>query len=327
MLRLFIGPTIITVLGFALAAWYGGIALLFTVLILSVLEVTLSFDNAIINAEVLRTMSKKWQDRFLLWGILIAVVGTRLVLPIFIVSIALFMSPIEVARLAWFAPAEYGDLLHMARHSIGAFGGTFLLMVALKYFFDETKELHWIEAIERHMARWGSIEAIEVVIALIALVVASLFIPAEQSIVLVAGILGVVLFTLMQGITSTMEKSAHQIATAGFGAFMYLEVLDAAFSLDGVVGAFALTTNLLAIAVGLGIGAYFVRTLTLALVRSHALRTLPYLTHGAHWAIMGLGITMIAGLVVEVPEVVTGTIGLCFVGFAYWTSLTRRETS
>ena len=325
MQKLFIGPLIVTVLGLLTAFWWGGVAAFFTVAILAVLEITLSFDNAIVNAGVLRTMSAKWQQRFLVWGIAIAIFGARLVLPILIVSAVLLMSPVAVATLALFSPEHYGALLHSSHYAIGAFGGAFLFMISLKYFFDETKKFHWIESIEKHLARWGSIEAIEVMITLVALLLASFFERGEQSMILVAGIIGVVLFILMQALTGAMQGGVHAKAvTGGLAAFLYLEVLDTAFSLDGVVGAFAITTNIIWIMIGLGIGAYFVRSLTIALVRSHALRTLPYLEHGAHWAIMGLAATMIVGLVTEVPEVVTGTIGLVFVGAAYWSSLRAR---
>lgn len=325
MQKLFIGPTVAAVLGALVAFWVGGIPALFTVAILSVLEVTLSFDNAIINAGVLRTMPEKWQKRFLTWGIAVAVFGTRLILPIVIVSAVLVMSPLVVASLAFFDPQQYGLLLQSSHHAIGAFGGTFLMMVALKYFFDVTKETHWIDIIESRMARWGSVEAIQVMLVLIALLVVSFFAPVEQVVILSAGIVGIVLFILMESITSQMQSGVHQKALmGGLAAFVYLEVLDSAFSLDGVVGAFAITTNLLAIAIGLGIGAYFVRSLTVYLVRTHALRELPYLDHGAHWAILGLAATMLVGLVMEVPEVITGSIGLACVGAAYWSSLRAR---
>lgn len=320
--KLFIGPIIVTVLGLIAAFWLGGVTALLTVAILAVLEVTLSFDNAIINAGVLRTMEATWQKRFLTWGIAVAVFGTRLVLPILIVSAVVVMSPLTVASLAFFDPAQYGLFLESSHHAIGAFGGAFLMMVALKYFFDETKDIHWIEMLEKHMVRWGSVEAIEVMIVLVALLAASFLDRAEQSMILVAGIVGVVLFILMEAITSSMQGGVHKKAlVGGLAAFVYLEVLDSAFSLDGVVGAFAITTNLVAIAIGLGIGAYFVRSLTVYLVKTQALRALPYLEHGAHWAILGLALAMIAGLVIQIPEAVTGTIGLAFVGAAYWSSL------
>ncbi|MEK9177041.1 MAG: DUF475 domain-containing protein, partial [Patescibacteria group bacterium] len=98
-----------------------------------------------------------------------------------------------------------------------------------------------------------------------------------------------------------------------------------AFSLDGVVGAFALTSAIPVIAVGLGIGAYFVRSLTIYMVRERTLETLRYLEHGAHWAIFGLAGSMFANLIVEVPELVTGGIGFVFLVAAYYSSLRFRN--
>ena len=105
--------------------------------------------------------------------------------------------------------------------------------------------------------------------------------------------------------------------------FVYLNVLDAAFSLDGVVGAFAITSSLPIIIAGLGIGAIFVRAFTVALVRAKTLDTLIYLEHGAHWAIFGLALAMLTTIFVHVPEAVTGLIGLVFIVLAYISS--RRE--
>lgn len=325
--KLFIGPAIVSLVGFVMVYAVSGAAAVFTVLILSVLEVTLSFDNAVVNATVLRSMTPKWQRRFLTWGMIIAVFGTRLVLPIVIVSTVLWMSPIAVTAIALFSPEQYGKLLHASEYAIGAFGGTFLFMVALKYFMDETKEAHWIKVVEKQMARWGSIEAIEIAVVLMAVLAAGFAVPEEKGTILTASIVGIIVFVFMEGITSTMQAGTKALAAGGFGAFMYLNILDSAFSLDGVVGAFAITSNLVVIAVGLGIGAYCVRTLTIYFVRSGTLSTLPYLEHGAHWAILGLAGTMILGLVIDIPEVITGMIGLFFVVAAYWTSLHERNVT
>ncbi|MEK7063062.1 MAG: DUF475 domain-containing protein [Patescibacteria group bacterium] len=305
--------------------FYGGVTAFVTAALLAVLEVTLSFDNAVVNARVLRKMSVVWQRRFLTWGILIAVVGTRLVLPILIVSAVVWASPWAIAEMAFLNPAEYGHLLEGARYAIHAFGAAFLIMVSLKYFLNDKKEVHWIRILERHLASWGRVESVEIALALIIIAGLSFLVPAAAAAtVLVAGVIGVVLFILMEGITTTfsVESSA---AASGLALFVYLNVLDSAFSLDSVVGAFALTSALPVIVVGLGIGAYFVRSLTLYMVREHTLDTLKYLEHGAHWAIFGLAVSMFVSLLLEVPEIVTGTIGIIFVVAAYWSSVRLRS--
>lgn len=328
-MRYFLVPAVVSVLLLVgIYVWLGPAAFV-TAVLLMILEITLSFDNAVVNARVLARMSKKWQDRFFTWGILIAVFGTRLVLPILIVSASILMSPWAVAELAVFSPAEYGRLLEGAKYAIYAFGGAFLLMVSLKYFFDSAKTMHWLRMIERHLVKWGRIEAIEIAIALTVIASISFLVaPAVQATVLVSGLIGIILFIVMQGITSSFSVEAESLTVAaksGLALFMYLEVLDAAFSLDSVVAAFALTTSLPIIVAGLGIGAWFVRSITIYLVRQKTLDTLAFLEHGAHWAILGLALCMLAGLVFHVPEAITGTVGLAFILASYWSSLRHRK--
>ncbi len=321
-MKLFIAPVIVSIIALISVFIWGGFAALGLALLLSVLEITLSFDNAVVNAKVLGQMNAKWQKRFLTWGILVAVFGTRLILPALIVSIAAWISPFQAIMLALENPAEYGHVLEHASPMINAFGGTFLLMVSLKYFFDVGKSVHWLSIIEKRLAKWGRIEAIELAIALSTLLVLSYVGHAPQGQVLAAGCIGILLFIIIQGIANSLhvEHSAEAVAKSGFILFVYLNILDAAFSLDGVIGAFALTTAIPIIFVGLGIGAYFVRSITVFFVRRKTLDALLYLEHGAHWAILGLGLSMLIGLIVHVPEAITGLIGLVFVTLAYISS-------
>ncbi len=323
--RHFFWPIIISLIAFAIVGYFSGTAALILVIILSILEVTLSFDNAVVNAKVLERMTPVWQKRFLTWGILLSVFGTRFVLPILIVSVALWVSPWFITTLAFSDPVAYGHLLESVHGSITAFGGTFLLMVSLKYFFNKAKELHWIEQIEKHLVRWGHIEAIEIALALALLTTLSFFTSFDQGAVLVSGIIGLVLFIIMEGVAGSLSVESSHVAAGGLSLFLYLNILDSAFSLDGVVGAFALTNNLIIIAAGLGIGAYFVRSLTLYFVEQKTLAELIYLEHGAHWAIFGLSIAMLANLVLHVPEMITGLVGLCFVGLSYYSSRKGRH--
>lgn len=322
--RIFLWPIVISLAAFILVWYQAGFHAFLLVVILSILEVTLSFDNAVVNAKVLDRMSPIWQRRFLTWGIAIAVFGTRFVLPVLIVSIAVWASPWFITKLAFTDPEAYGVLLEGVKGSITAFGGVFLMMVSLKYFFNKAKEKHWIDSIERHLVKWGRIEAIEIVVALILLAALSHFTHFDQASVLIAGIVGLILFVMMEGLAGSLSIESGDVAKSGLALFIYLNILDSAFSLDGVIGAFALTTNLLIIVVGLGIGAYFVRAMTLYFVEQKTLTELVYLEHGAHWAILGLSIAMLANLVVHVPEVITGLVGLCFVALAYRSSLRER---
>lgn len=321
LFRFFLIPGMVSIGLLAGVGVFLGPVALFTAGLLVVLEITLSFDNAVVNARVLQKMSPVWQHRFLTWGIFTAVFLTRAVLPILIVSASVVMSPIAIASLALFDPARYAELLHGAGHIIASFGGMFLTMVGLKYFFDEGKEVHWMHYLERHFARWGNIEALEIAIALIILASIAFFSPAESASIFFAGIFAIVLFIIVQGVANSFDVSTKSVAASGLALFIYLDVLDAAFSLDSVVGAFALSTSIPIIVVGLGIGAYFVRMLTLYMVHNGTLARIMYIEHGAHWAILGLAGAMFAGMFVDVPEPITGFVGLLFVGGAYLSSI------
>ena len=319
-MKIFIGPIIVSVIGLVAMYLWGGVAALILASILAVLEVTLSFDNAVVNAKVLNEMEPIWQRRFITWGIWLSVFGTRLVLPIFIVALVSWVSPITVTLLALYNPAEYSALLLGADASIKAFGGAFLMMVSLKYFFDVGKRVHWFAPIEARLTRWGRVEAVEIALAMIVLAAISFLVHDDPTTVLRSGLIGLILFTLTEGVAHGLGVEAKGATRTGAMLFVYLNLIDTAFSLDGVIGAFALTTSLPIIVVGLGIGAYFVRSLTLYLVYQHTLASLKYLEHGAHWAIFGLAISMFAGLIIHVPEVVVAGVGLGFIILSYMSS-------
>ena len=241
-------------------------------------------------------------------------------MPIFLVSIVASISPIIITKLALYNPSEYSLLLAGADTSIKAFGGAFLLMVSLKYFFNVGKNIHWFAAVEKRLVRWGRIEAIEITLALMILLAVSFVSHEPVSTVLVSGLIGIILFTLTEGVAHGLGVEAQGVARSGVILFAYLNLIDTAFSLDGVIGAFAITNSLIIIFVGLGIGAYYVRAMTLYLVEKKTLANLRYLEHGAHWAVFGLGLSMLLGLIVHVPQVIVATIGLAFISLSYISS-------
>lgn len=337
-LKYFKNSLILTFLGLVLGGvvgWYyegtvAGIAqTVFIVAVLSVLEISLSFDNAVVNATVLKDMTPLWRHRFLTWGIAIAVFGMRLVFPLAVVSIVARVGPWEALRLAALEPLEYARILTSAHHVLGAFGGAFLGMVCLKYFFDAEKEVHWVHVIEEWLSKIGKIDAAELAIMLLVIYGFSrLVAPEEAHGFLVAGVFGVITFIVVDGIGSVMEVSPgamHDVHRASAASFLYLEVLDASFSFDGVIGAFALTNNLFIIAIGLGIGALYVRSLTVMLVDEGTLASYRFLEHGAFYAIGALAGLMLLGTVMHVPEVLTGLIGAAFIGIAVWSSVRYRR--
>lgn len=298
LLKYFKGSIISTILGLPLCAWLGyyynptpaaALQALFIATVLAILEVSLSFDNAIVNAKVLRGMTPLWRHRFLTWGMLIAVFGMRLVFPLLIVTIVAKIGPWSALVMAATRPDDYARIMLSAHADVAAFGGAFLLMVAVKYFYDENKEHHWIPWLERPVAYMGRVEAIEMLIALAFLTIVTRFLPAEQQFsYLLSGLGGIITFLIVDGIGAFLERwgmERQDLSKASVGAFLYLEVLDASFSFDGVVGAFAITNNLFVIMVGLSIGAFFVRSLTILFVERETLQEFAYLEHGAFYAI------------------------------------------
>lgn len=320
-----------------LAAWYGysstgtlsGMAqVLWIVFVLSILEISLSFDNAVVNASVLTGMDEVWQKRFLTWGIAFAVFGMRVVFPLAIVAIAAGIGPVEAARLSLSNPAEYERLVSMAHVGIAGFGGAFLAMVGLKFFFDQDKDVHWIGWIEAQLCKFAALPAAEIALLLLVLWGISSVLPqAEALTFVIAGILGLVTFIAVEGLNTILEHSeetkrlAGAAARSGLGGFLYLNVLDASFSFDGVIGAFALSNNMIVIALGLSIGAMFVRSMTIHLVRQGTLAQYRFLEHGAFWAIIVLGGIMLASSRWHIPETVTGVIGAVLIGLSLWWSV------
>nr|WP_316652504.1 DUF475 domain-containing protein [uncultured Gellertiella sp.] len=308
-----IGLVLGAVLGYSLHGTFGGaFTALFICAVLGVLEISLSFDNAIVNARKLQEMTPAWQRRFLTWGIIIAVFGMRIIFPLLIVAVAARISPWAALDIALFKPVQYAGIMEASHLSISAFGGTFLMMVGLTYFFDSEKDVHWISALEKKMVR-TSVKGIEVAIVLITVLVFTCILPREQSVTfLFAAVWGLVTFLLVEVIGELLDASQEAMSAAargGLGAFIYLEVLDASFSFDGVIGAFALSHNLFIIAIGLGIGAMYVRSLTIMLVEKGTLAEYRYLEHGAFYAIIVLALIMFLQTIMDVPEVVTGLAG------------------
>jgi hypothetical protein len=302
--------------------------MLWIIVVLSILEVSLSFDNAVVNASVLKDMSEVWQRRFLTWGIAFAVFGMRIVFPLAIVAIAAGLGPVETVNLSLNDPAEYERIVSSAHVGIAGFGGAFLAMVGLKFFFDGEKDVHWIEAVEAKLAKFAALPAAEIALLLLALWGISLLLPPDEALTfLVAGILGLVTFIAVEGINAILELREEKLRLAGaavrsgLGGFLYLNVLDASFSFDGVIGAFALSNNMIVIALGLSIGAMFVRSMTIHLVRKGTLAQYRYLEHGAFWAIIALGAIMLMTAVFHIPETITGLIGATLIGLSLWWSI------
>ena len=328
-------PVIVTIIGLGLTAWLGWategtmagvISFLIVGAVLAALEIALSFDNAIVNANKLEDMTPVWRQRFLTWGILIAVFGMRIVFPLAIVAIFAWINPFAAMHMALSEPDEYSRIIGDAHGPISAFGGTFLMMVALKFFIDEDKSIDWIDILEKRLRKWGSIRGFEIAFVLVIVLLITRAIPEpEQTPFLMSAIMGLLVFTMVDGLGTYLDGMAGSTASigakGGVGAFLYLEVLDASFSFDGVIGAFALTTNILLIAIGLGIGAMYVRSMTILLVEKGSLAEFRYLEHGAFYSIFALSVVMFMQSLFHVPELITGGIGMALIGYAFFASI------
>ncbi|GAB7108188.1 DUF475 domain-containing protein [Streptomyces phaeofaciens JCM 4814] len=348
----------VTALGLAFAAWQWGWEAFGIVLILCVLEISLSFDNAVVNAGILKKMNAFWQRIFLTLGILVAVFGMRLVFPVVIVAISAEVGPVEAVRLALDEPGRYEDLVTDAHPAIAAFGGMFLLMIFLDFVFED-RDIKWLAWLERPLARLGKVDMLSVCVALAALLITATTFAAQAHVstghadrsatVLLSGIAGLITYLVVGGLSGYFEdrledEEEHEHAEeekaraegrpvsvaalagkAAFFLFLYLEVLDASFSFDGVIGAFAITNHIFWMALGLGIGAMYVRSLTVYLVRQGTLDDYVYLEHGAHYAIGALAGILLVTVQHQIDEIVTGLIGVVLIAASFLSSVRRNR--
>ncbi len=349
--RVFSFSFAVAVVALLVAFGYGGPQAVVLTAILGVLEVSLSFDNAVVNATVLQRMSDRWQRLFLTVGVLIAVLGMRLLFPLLVVAIGAHLDPVRALDLALDPPTDgsptYVSLLNDANPKIATFGGMFLLLLFLNFVCAE-RETAWLSWFERPLARLGRFRMFPVVAALIVLVATAGFIApdARADVVMVAGALGMVTYFLVDGLADHFDGGTDSdeapagarkpapatmlVGRAAFFGFLYLEMLDASFSFDGVIGSFAVTADPILIALGLGlIGAMFVRSMTIYLVRTGTLDEYIYLEHGAHWAIGGLALVLLYSTGHHVDEMVSGLIGVAIIAAAFASSIAynrRRRT-
>ena len=349
----------ITAIGLVAAVFYGGWQAFGVVAILSVLEISLSFDNAVINAGILKKMTDFWQKIFLTVGVVIAVFGMRLVFPVVIVAISAKLGPIEAIDLSFSNPDKYKELVTDAHPSIAAFGGMFLMMIFLDFIFED-RDIQWLHWIERPLAKLGKVDMLSVCIALVVLMISATTFATQAhqhggahadkaETVLLAGIAGLITYLVVGGLSGFFEnrleaeeerehdaeeeakktgKPVSAVLVAGkaaFFMFLYLEVLDASFSFDGVIGAFAITNEIILMALGLGIGAMYVRSLTVYLVRQGTLDDYVYLEHGAHYAIGALSVILLVTIQYEINEIITGLVGVVLIAWSFWSSVQRNK--
>jgi hypothetical protein len=315
----------------------GGTALALC-LILGIMEVSLSFDNAVVNAVVLEKLNEYWQRIFLTVGVLVAAVGMRFLLPILVVWITAGLNPAQALHLAFNTPTDgsmtYAQHLDAAYFLIGAFAGVFLAFIYLDFALDDEREEHWLSWLERPLAklgRYNKFEWIHCVIAfgLLGFVVTKWVPHDKQLIALTGGVLGALSNRLIGKLGDRFNPKGKAVVTgflASFTTFCYLEVLDSSFSFDGVLGAFAITSDPIIIMLGLGfIGAPWVRDMTVYLVRKGTLAEYIYLEHGAMWAIGALATMMLLKIGLHIPNLITGLTGVGLIAAAFLTSVAHKR--
>ncbi|MDD5052494.1 MAG: DUF475 domain-containing protein [Sulfuricurvum sp.] len=322
-MRYFYTSFLILVIGLVAGYFLGGWEGVYIAGLLVILEISLSFDNAVVNAKILETMEPIWQQRFILFGMPIAVFGMRLLFPLAIVSIVTGLGLFETLQVAMDEPHRYETILKSTETTIFAFGGAFLLMVFLDFFFQE-HDVKWVTFVEgsRMMEHVSGVANIELITAI--MVGIGLGHVTQDFGIVLAFMYGVLLHSLLGMLDHFLSSDTVKSGIAGF---IYLEILDASFSFDGVIGAFALTSNIFIIMIGLGVGAMFVRSITLYFVEHKTLSEFRYLEHGAHYAIGILAIIMLIKITTPVDEVVTGTIGIGLISIAFLHSLWENKNA
>ena len=283
-------------------------------------ETITSIDNAIINAEVLSTMSERAKRWFLLWGLLIAVFAVRGLLPLLIV----WLSTPQLGPVGAFFATFSSDPLVIAAIEQSApilliGGGTFLVFLFFHWLFLETKNFGLRG--ERYFASKG-VWFFAIVSILLAAIV---WLALERNPMMAFGaVVGSTAFFIVHGFRQNAEqaeeKMLHDSGMSDMSKIFYLEVLDATFSIDGVIGAFAFTMVVPLILIGNGIGAFVVRELTIRNVEN--IKRYKYLKNGAMYSILFLGTIMIAdSFGVHIPFWVSPAITFGVVGYFLWKSL------
>lgn len=257
---------------------------------LCVFEIISSIDNAIVNAPVLRTLPEKYRKIFLFWGILFAVFAVRGLLPFVIVWLANpALNPLQVVMFAFQNNPEIENYVHQSKPFLLLGGGAYLFFVFLSWLFLEEKKYAFL--VEKFIHRRGVWFYAVASVFLTAIIYYS--IRVNPALALAASI-GTSAFFLTDGFRKNAEEKEKDLVSGRMSAWskiIYLEVLDASFSIDGVIGAFAFTISVPLIIIGNGIGAWVVREMTVR--GTEVIAKLSYLKNGAMYSIGLLGGIMV----------------------------------
>ncbi|MFH0968125.1 MAG: DUF475 domain-containing protein [Methanobacteriota archaeon] len=286
---------------------------------LCLFEIISSIDNAIINAEVLSTMQPRFRRWFLLWGILFAVFVVRGLLPLILVWAATpSLTPWEVLTAMFTDSPEVKDAIETSAPMLLIGGGIFLLFLFLHWIFLEEKE-YGLKG-ERYFKSKG-VWFFAIVSLLLAVIV--WFALDHNPFMAFGAVIGSSAFFIVHGFRQNAEAQEQQLIggnMSDISKVFYLEVIDATFSIDGVLGAFAFTFLIPLILIGNALGAIVVRQLTVSNI--DRIKRYRYLKNGAMYSILFLGCIMIVDAFgIQVPTFVSPIITFGVVGFFFFKSI------
>ncbi len=295
------------------------LSLLLTVTGLALFETISSVDNAIINAEVLSTMGKKARKWFLFWGILFAVFVIRGLLPwVIIWATNPGLGFLGSLTATFSSDPRVHESIERSAPVLLAGGGTFLVFLFFHWLFLETKNFG-LRA-ERFFVRQG-VWFYAVVSILLAILV--WFAIQKDPLMAFGAVIGSTAFFITHGFKENAEKGERELMKEGLSdisKIFYLEVIDATFSIDGVLGAFAFTLSVPLILLGNGLGAVLVRQLTIGNI--DRVKKYYYLKNGAMYSILFLGAIMISDAFgMEIPSWVSPVVTFGVIAFFFWKSV------
>jgi hypothetical protein len=286
---------------------------------LCLFETITSIDNAIINAEVLSTMSQKARRWFLVWGLLFAVFVIRGALPWLIVWISTpALGPVGALTATFSSDPAVVAAIEQSAPILLIGGGTFLVFLFFHWLFLEEKTFGLRG--ERYIATKGVWFFAIVSIILAAIVWMAL---GRNSMMAFGAVIGSTAFFIVHGFRQNAEEQERKMVSGDISdvsKIFYLEIIDATFSIDGVLGAFAFTMAVPLIIIGSGLGAFIVREMTVRNVDS--IKKYRYLKNGAMYSIFCLGIIMILdSFGFGIPAFVSPIITFGVVGYFLYMSI------
>ena len=292
---------------------------IFTIIGLSLFETISSVDNAIINAEVLDTMGTKARKWFLLWGLIIAVFVVRGVLPWAIVwGFNPSLGPIQAFTAAFSGDIAVKHSIEQSAPILLIAGGIFLVFLFLHWLFLEDKKFGLPRTERFFMTKGVWFYAVVSVL----LTVISYLAIKHNSMMAFGAIIGSTLFFITHGFKQSAEEEEKKLkssAKSDLSKLLFLEIIDATFSVDGVLGAFAFTLSVPLILIGNGLGAIMVRQLTIGNIER--IKKYVYLKNGAMYSILVLGILMILNSFgYKIPEYISPLATFVIIGFFFWNS-------